>query len=106
LTGGGVGSGLGGSSLKLFKGERGGSGLKKPEGDIGGKLGSMGVVNAEEEWEGLYKDEPDCDTVAVLAVLVRKDREEPLANERLSPVIMTIKIWQAAALTVHVGILC
>lgn len=44
-TGGGTGSGLDGNS---FSPHIGGSGLKKPEGEDEVKVGSIGVVNAEE----------------------------------------------------------
>jgi len=87
LVGGGAGSGLGGSSSKLHKGESGGSGLKKPDGDDGVKVGSMGVVNADES-DGLYDSEySDRETVVELAVLERKERGEaaciwPMAKER------------------------
>jgi hypothetical protein len=47
-TGGGAGSGLEGNSFNPHKGESGGSGLKKPEGEDRVKVGSMGVVKAEE----------------------------------------------------------
>jgi len=86
LVGGGAGSGLDGSSSKLHKGESGGSGLKKPEGDDGVKVGSMGVVNADES-DGLYDTEySDRETVVELAVLERKERGEaawPMAKERV-----------------------
>jgi len=47
VTGGGGGSGLEGSSLNW--GERSDRGLKYPEGDVVGKLGSKGVVNVDED---------------------------------------------------------
>jgi hypothetical protein len=61
--------------------------LKKPEGDEGVvKVGSMGVVNADES-DGLYDTEySDRETVVELAVLERKERGEaawPMAKERV-----------------------
>jgi len=93
LTGGGVGSGLDRSSLNFTKGEMVGSGLKYAEGEDGGKYGSIGVVNVEEDCDGVYNNEnSDGDTVAVLAVLERNDRKVPLAKERVPSVIVTVRI--------------
>jgi len=52
VTGGGGGSGLEGSSLNW--GERSARGLKDPVGDdVIGKLGSNGVVNVDEDCDGV-----------------------------------------------------
>lgn len=53
----------------------------------------MGVVNAEDDCDGVYnRENSDGETVTVLAVLVRNDREMSVVNERVSSVIVTVKI--------------
>lgn len=58
-TGGGSGSGLDGNPFKPHKGDSGGSGLKKLEGEDGVKVGSIGVVNVEE-FDGPIKRKDAC----------------------------------------------